>query len=118
MEGVQSRFHDVNIYQPKEYFECSDALYQEYADYQSKIDKLKNEQKEFRDKIKSIVKRCNTLKQFLQVWPQGENLVPENVLKKYHAPTEKRVNPAEEIEIDDSLSAALIRRKVINAGNK
>jgi len=103
----------LNISEP---FTCSDKLFNEFYQVKLKEEKIVIEQKEFVENIKNITSRCNTLKQFLNVWPQGENLVPANVMSKFNTPVKKRSNPAEHIlpEINKNLSAVLIKRTLIN----
>lgn len=98
-------------------FQCSDALFREYHEVREGIKKIQEEQKTFCNKIESIIKRCNTLKQFLELWPQGENLVPPDVMQTYNKPAEKRINPVikDQIDIDDAaLSSVLIKRTLVN----
>jgi hypothetical protein len=74
----------------------------------------------FINELSSILERCNTLKQFLNAWPQGENLVPADVMRTYNAPPEKRVNPLEHIapEVSTELSVALLKQTIVNKANE
>ena len=102
-----------------ERFEPSVELFHEYDVYKHKVRKKYHERTEFLEQVKSVLNKCNTLKQFLNAWPQGENLVPADVMAKYNAPPEKRVNPAEHVtpEVSTELSATLIKKTIVNRAN-
>jgi hypothetical protein len=100
--------------------DCNSDLITEYENYQAGIKKEENKKRNFMNELSSILKRCNTLKQFLNAWPQGENLVPADVMRTYNAPPEKRVNPAEHItpEVSTELSVALLKQTIVNKANE
>ena len=105
---------DIGDYQP------SDALFNELETVKAKERKILKEQEDFANQIKQIVNQCNTLKQFLEAWPQGENLVPDDVMRTYNKPAQKRVNPGEFVapEISTELSATLIKKRIANQADK
>jgi len=78
-------------------FQPSHALLNEYLKIHLKDQEILQERSAFCDQIRNILRQCNTLKQFLDAWPQGENLVPPEVMRKHNEPTQKRerVKPAE-----------------------
>lgn len=100
-------------------FSCGPALFDEYDQWQKKCGKQSKKKSDFVEQISNILKRCNTLKQFLNAWPQGENLVPADVMAKYNAPPEKRINPAEHItpDVSTELSSTLVKQTIINHGH-
>lgn len=58
---------------------------QEYASALLERRKKNNEaESEYRDKVRDLLARCNTLKQLLEVWPAAENLVPGQYVVKMH----------------------------------
>lgn len=100
--------------------DCNSDLITEYRNYQAGIKKEENKRRNFINELSSILERCNTLKQFLNAWPQGENLVPADVMRTYNAPPEKRVNPLEHIapEVSTELSVALLKQTIVNKANE
>jgi hypothetical protein len=100
--------------------DCNSDLITEYRNYQAGIKKERDKKMNFINELSSILERCNTLKQFLNAWPQGENLVPADVMRTYNAPPEKRVNPLEHIapEVSTELSVALLKQTIVNKANK
>ena len=97
----------------------SESLFDEYDTYKQRIAKKIEEQNKFVKELQIILKRCNTLKQFLNAWPHGENLVPPDALQKHYAVPEPRVNPVDHIapEVSADLSTTLVKKTIMNAGN-
>jgi hypothetical protein len=94
-------------------YKPSQDLFDEYAKYEARKEKIDNERKEFVDKITQSLDRCNTLKQFLDVWPDGEQLVPEDVMIKYNTePVKPPPRETMDPEITTELSSVLMRRKI------
>lgn len=52
----------------------------------------------YRNQIRDLVEECNTVKQMLDAWPAGENLLPSEVIAKLHQKADKvnRVNRVKE----------------------
>lgn len=52
----------------------------------------------YRNQIRDLVDECNTVKQMLDAWPAGENLLPSEVIAKLHQKADKvtRVNRVKE----------------------
>jgi len=52
----------------------------------------------YRNQIRELVDECNTVKQMLDAWPAGENLLPSEVIAKLHQKADKvtRVNRVKE----------------------
>jgi len=47
----------------------------EYRIYNNKIKTLNEERIEFSNQLNKVLNNCNTLTQFLKIWPQGEHLL-------------------------------------------
>ena len=92
-----------------------DKLYQEYDKFQGRIKKIELERDEFNKELKQILNRCNTLKQCLDAWPQGESLVPSEYIRRLNQLAEKREKP-ERVEptVATTLSTVLIKRTLLN----
>ena len=70
---------------------------------------------EFRDSIIAVLEQCTTLKQFLEIWPQGDHLVPDEYLQK-HKEKVVRNTTATKPQLSDEkraeLSVSLLRAKL------
>ena len=65
-----------------------------------------------RRSVYNLVNQCTTLKQFLTIWPQGESLVPQSTMVKYHEKTKPRAK--KEIKDVDMTNAqtSIFRRQL------
>ena len=103
-----------SLYVPDK-FEFSYGLVQEVTKWQTAIADTEAERRKFMNELKKILKRCNTLKQFLDVWPQGENLISPTVLAKLHArPVREKKEPMLSEEASVELSVTLLKRKLMS----
>jgi len=95
-------------------FECSDALYDEYYKYKENIVKRTKERDAFQEELNNVLKRCNTLKQFLDLWPHGESLINQQTMAEFNKPPEKR-KTIEHVPEDVSamMSSTLIKRSIV-----
>ena len=112
LKGYGDRFK-LNDYKP------SQKLFDEIGKYETRLAKIKKEQADFKESLENTLSKCNTLKQFLDVWADGEQLIPEEVMERYNTET---VKPAAREEIDpeitNKLSSVLMRRKIGDAIHK
>jgi len=74
---------------------------QTYTKFQEGIKAVEQERITFLDELRSVLQNCNTVQQFLKVWPQGEHLIPE--LANEPAKTRKKIK----IEIEEKTIAKL-----------
>lgn len=96
-------------------FSFSKGLEQELSDWRNKLADCRVEESDFMAEIKRITKRCNTVKQFLDTWPQGENLLPAEILRNFNKKPEKREKiPIITEEASITLSATLLKRTIMS----
>lgn len=96
-------------------FQFSLALQTELGNWRTKLQDCRKEESDFMDEITRITSRCNTVKQFLDTWPQGENLLPADVLQKFNKKPEKREKiPMITEEASVTLSATLLKRTIMS----
>ena len=71
---------------------------------------------EFRNSIAEVLEQCNSLKQFLDLWPQGDHLVPTDVLQKHKQKAVPKKAAAPKPQLSDEkkaeLSVSLLRAKL------
>lgn len=96
-------------------FDFSQELQNELTVWRKKLRECHEEETAFMDEIKRITERCNTVKQFLDTWPQGENLLPDGVLRVFNKKPEKREKiPIITEEASITLSATLLKRTIMS----
>jgi hypothetical protein len=96
-------------------FMFSETIVDEVTKWQNKINKVFAEQLAFEKNIKNILERCNTLKQFFDLWPQGENLVTASIMSDYNkANVVKKKDPIITEEVAQELSTSLLKQTLIN----
>jgi len=96
-------------------FQFSQKLMDELSTWRTAIHKANSEKTEFMDELKRILKRCNTLKQFLDTWPQGENIVPAEILAKLNEkPVREKKEPLITEEASVALSTTLLKRTLMS----
>ena len=95
-------------------YPISQSLFDEISKYHARKDKVANEEREFKNHLRATLTKCNTLKQFLDVWPDGEELIPAPVLEKYNTVTPVKAEPKERVDPETTaqLSSILMRRKI------
>jgi len=96
-------------------FTFSQELSAEVSNWRNAIRKVESERKDFINELKRILRRTNTLKQFLDTWPQGENLVPPSVLATLNEKlirTKKEPLMTEEASV--ALSVTLLKRTLMS----
>ena len=95
-------------------YPISQSLFDEISKYHARKDKVAREEREFKDHLRATLTKCNTLKQFLDVWPDGEELIPAPVLEKYNTVTPVKAEPKERVDPETTaqLSSILMRRKI------
>lgn len=97
----------LNNYNP------SEKLANEYGKFRARVDKVRKEKEDFVAQLNNTLEKCNTLKQFLEAWPDGEQFVPEDVMIKHNTVSEKHASrEAIEPEVITNLSSVLMRRKI------
>lgn len=72
-----------------------------YTKFQEGVNAVEQERITFLAELRSVLQNCNTVQQFLKVWPQGEHLIPE--LENEPAKTRKKIK----IEIEEKTIAKL-----------
>ena len=94
--------------------QVSDVLKKEHNKYIGKIESKRNECNEFVAHLKTVLGNCNTLTQFLKVWPQGEHLLEGLDLE----PTNPR-RKKKEIEVSEEaiskLNTGLLKQNMLNS---
>ena len=96
-------------------FTFSQGLSDEVTKWRSKIMATSLEQTTFINELKGILKRCNTIKQFLDTWPQGENIVPSDILTKLNVkPIREKKVPLITEEASVALSTTLLKRTLMS----
>lgn len=99
---------------PTEY-QFAASLSLEITEWRNEIRKTHNEQEEFMDELKNILNRCNTIKQFLDIWPQGENLTPPDILARLNEkPLREKPEPILTEEASVTLSQTLLKRTLMS----
>lgn len=85
----------------------------EFNIYFEEIKLLKEERDLFSKELNRVLNNCNTITQFLKVWPQGEHLI-EGL--DFNTPT--RTRKKREIEVDEStlntLNVGLLKQTMLN----
>lgn len=96
-------------------FKFSMVLQDELSTWRRKIRTCNEEENDFMTEIKRITSRCNTIKQFLDTWPQGENLLPADVMRAFNTKPKKREKvPLITEEASVTLSATLLKRTIMS----
>jgi len=89
------------------------GLLAEYFKYDDKIKKLRAEQSTFVAELRKILNNCNTLSQFLKIWPQGEHIIEGMDFE-----TTIRTRRKREVDIDEStlatLNTGLLKQTMLN----
>ena len=85
--------YDENSFTSKTKEELNPLLNKAYEDNQKWI----TDKEQLEEQIRSLVNRVNTLKQFLDVYPAGEKLVPNDKLVKMHEKTTRKMH-AEQVK--------------------
>jgi len=101
--GMQhSRWGKVNIDDTKVTLDLTSLDRDMQNKLKRKIDKLKLAQdarsqdvREYRDKVRSILDRCTSIKQLLDFWPGADKFLPETVKEKLASKTTRSDNTAE-----------------------
>lgn len=108
-------FGDSKILDIPKGFKFSQGLCDEISKWRQAIRLAHDEQHAFTSELKRILTRCNTLKQFLDTWPQGENLVPPEVLAKLNEkPVREKKEPLMTEEASVALSTTLLKRTLMS----
>jgi hypothetical protein len=94
--------------------EISDALKDEYVAYKVKIKKLEDERDEFKGSLHKVLANCNTLPQFLKVWPQGEHLIEDLDLTPKQT-TRRKQNTEVSEETLSKLNTGLLKQTMLNS---
>ena len=88
-------------------------LHKEYKEYAENIKLLEKEQDDFKKELKRVLENCNTITQFLKVWPQGEHLITDLEIN-----TKTRTRKKKEIEVDqatlNTLNVGLLKQTMLN----
>lgn len=104
LSGGQLDIHETKM---------DNLLLAEYFQYDDQIKKLRTEQNDFTTELKRVLDNCNTLSQFLKVWPQGEHLITDLDFE-----TKTRTRRKQEIEVDqatlDTLNVGLLKQTMLN----
>ena len=92
----------VSPYQEPDKFERLKNL---FFDLHDRHKKNQSDYLAYQANIHSLLNKCNTLKQVLEIWPAAENLVPAAIIQRLHEKiTRKNVakKVREEIQFDDT----------------
>jgi hypothetical protein len=89
------------------------TLHKEYKQYYERIALLQKERDDFTKELRSVLDNCNTVTQFLKIWPQGGELIADLNLE-----TTTRTRKKKEITVDQStletLNVALLKQTMLN----
>ena len=101
--------------QSHEGWEAPMELRNEITKHQLYVERAMTQRTEFQTNLAGYLDKCNTLKQFLNAWPQGEELIPSHVLELHRTPAIKKpVIPRPAMEFDSTtLNAGLLRQKIM-----
>lgn len=111
----EEAFGGVKILTIPNTFTFSNTLSQELSKWRKGVRDTQTEQTAFMSELKRILKRCNTLKQFLDTWPQGENIVPPEILAKLNEkPVREKKEPLLTEEASVALSTTLLKRTLMS----
>ena len=113
--GVYGTRVELRILYDAEYVWPTEVI-DEVTKYLTRVKAAESQQTEFLKKLESYLKKCNTLKQFLNAWPQGEELVPEHDMNRYREPKVivKTATSRLATERDSTeLNAGLLRQKIM-----
>jgi hypothetical protein len=94
--------------------QISQLLNNEYTVYKLKIKKLEEERDEFKKSLSNVLNNCNTLTQFLRVWPQGEHLIENLDLEPKNAGRQKK-NIEVSKEAISKLNTGLLKQTMLNS---
>lgn len=73
-----------------------------------------NKDREYKDTIDDLLKRCNTLKQLLEIWPAAENLIPQHLIVKLHEKVTRKQR-AQQVKEEIHFNADEINKVVLTA---
>lgn len=66
--------------------------------------------------VNDVLTNCGSLRQVLEHWPSAMEFMPEDVVEQHNRPTEKRVNTAKDVTIDESVKATLLKARMLSGG--
>lgn len=69
----------------------------------------------FEEQLKDLLKRCTTVKQFIEAWPQGEQFIPSSDLQKHYEQEKKQRKRGVYLEDEElsNLNAVILTSKLI-----
>ena len=70
--------------------------------------------REYKDTIDDLLKRCNTVKQLLEIWPAAENLIPQDLIVKLHEKVTRKQR-AQQVKEEIHFNADEINKVVLTA---
>ena len=93
--------------------EIDPILHLEYKQYYESLQLLEKERDDFTAQLKLILENCNTITQFLKIWPQGKELIADLNLEP-----KSRTRTKKEITVDQStletLNVGLLKQTMLN----
>jgi hypothetical protein len=84
-----------------------------YIEYTKRVDLPEQEYAKFKTELTSYLDKCNTLKQFLTGWPNGEELIPYDILQAYQFEKTTTRKKREPVTPSIDLNAGLLRSKIM-----
>lgn len=112
---IEVNANQISLVIPDDYRFSTDTI-NTIMVWRNKLDKVLDERMAFENEIRRILERCNTLKQFFDIWPQGENLVPPAEVYKLTAATStKKKEIILSDEVAQELSTSLLKQTLINS---
>ena len=66
--------------------------------------------------IDSVLTKCSTLRQVLELWPTALDFMPNEVKQQHAAKAEKRKSVVEELSIDNDVKVSLMKARMLTAG--
>lgn len=76
--------------------------------------KREQDLRSYRGQIQDLVAECNTVKQMLDAWPAGENLLPSQVIEKLHQKADK-VNRVKQVKEKINFDTAAANQVILTA---
>jgi len=90
-----------------------------YHDHILNIRKIEKEKTEFAKKLWKVLSNCNTVKQFLKVWPQGNHLFTKELRDELRERQAIKRKPKEAVELDEetlsTLNVGLLKQSMLNS---
>jgi hypothetical protein len=113
VDGLKESYGGNKYY--KDGHRPSQPIFDELHKYHSRIKKIQDERDKFVTTLKKTLSRCNTLKQFIDVWPHAEELIPESYLRKLNEVVVRNKQERIDPKVSTEISSILVKRSILNS---